>query len=134
MSLDSQTDFCRRKRISEQALGRWRQKYGGFEVVRAKRKVLEVQNAKLKVGQSRACEGADRRIKALLSRNGKPGAGAGGADRATRRRRDRRAGHLSLVGPLAPSVVRSTHAGCPRGSVGTADAGSSVSASPAWQL
>jgi putative transposase len=48
-STESQADFCRRKGISEQTLGRWRQKYGGLEVEEAKRlKALEVENAKLK--------------------------------------------------------------------------------------
>jgi len=56
-------DFCRRKGISEQALYRWRQKYGGLDLDEAKRlkghaprvkAVLDTQRAHLTVyGQGR---------------------------------------------------------------------------------
>ena len=51
-------DFCRRKGISEQALYRWRQKYGGLDLDEAKRlkghaprvkAVLDTQRAHLTV-------------------------------------------------------------------------------------
>ena len=45
----SQEQFCREKQISVATLNRWRKKYGGLKVARAKRlKELEKENARLK--------------------------------------------------------------------------------------